>query len=1116
MDQKQARELVKNTLQQSFDKERFVVFVKEVLNHIDDASLVYRGNFIPDAYKKYINSLERIGKYSDGRNEIDILVMHLNKQQSLERARTSQRNMVAWYLNGSRGGKLKDAALVAFVAPNLTDWRFSLVKMEYKLEGKGHGKVKIKEKFTPAKRWSFLVGPNEHSHTAQASLAPLLEDEGVITLDRLEEAFNVEKVTNEFFEKYRELFVTLKNSLDDIVKNDAKIKKDFEARGVNNGAFAKKLLGQIVFLYFLQKKGWFGVPRGKNWGEGDKQFLRHLFEKAEQKKKDFFNDYLEPLFYKALRYDRSADDDYFSQFDCKIPFLNGGLFDPMNDYDWIRTDILLTNDIFSNDQNTKQGDTGSGILDIFDRYNFTVKEDEPLEKEVAVDPEMLGKVFENLLEAKDRKSKGTYYTPREIVHYMCQESLANYLVTELDSKVSKQDIDTLIKYGETVIDHDTRVISEGRETERYPFKLPPSVRKYVKCIDEKLASIRVCDPAVGSGAFPVGMMNEIIRTRNALTPHIGENDKRIPYNFKRQAIENCLYGVDIDPGAVEIAKLRLWLSLIVDEEKRGRIQPLPNLDYKIVCGNSLLGYPYKPTWSQEIEPLKKKFILATSPEIKKCLKNQIDSKLTGFLKNSEKSLGYKVNFDFEIFFSEVFREKKGFDVVIANPPYVGQKGNQELFSEMKNDKNFEKKMDYWFFFLHKAHYISNKNGLTTFITPNYWVTANGAKKLRNKIVNYFYFIEWINFNENNVFEAGVHTNVIILRKNEGKNKHVRCTIYNNTYSDDLISHKNTEVNFTVDQNYLYQQWTGFVHFLPKERLRIVSKLIENSLPLCDTSTIGKSREGVTAGKHLTDGICNINQGLVTGKDRHIEDDRNEGVFVVNRIEYQKFNKSDRVRLKPFYKNSDIKRYFASQSSKYYLVSVNDIDSELELKKYSSVYVHLLKYKSLLKKRSINGVLQSAYQRGKWWALTTDRPNIDFTGEKILCPQRNNINTFGYSNSEWYAASDVFYITLNKKAYSLKYILSILNSKVIYYWLYYMGKRKGDILELTLEPLQFIPIKNISLKQQQIYITDVDKILDAKRVNPEADTSELERKIDKMVYRLYGLTKEEVKIVEKDQ
>ncbi len=584
MDKYEAGQLVRNTFQNSFNRNQFYIFIKNLLNRFDENStFIYRGNYIPDAYKPHIDTLERVGKYQDSEgNKIDILIVRLNKESSLEYARTMQRNFVAWYLNGSRGGELKDAALVAFISPRNEDWRFSLVKMEYKLTESSSGKIKAKEELTPAKRFSFLVGLYENSHTAQSRLAPLIQDDvNNPTLKQLEEAFSIEKVTKEFFEKYRELFLSVKEKLEDLLKKDTAIKKDFESKQVNTIDFAKKLLGQIVFLYFLQKKGWFGVGRDNDWGSGHKDFLRRLNEKAIVDYENYFNNILEPLFYEALAKER--DDNFYSRFNCKIPFLNGGLFDPINNYDWVHTDICLPNDLFSNTYKTKEGDIGTGILDVFDRYNFTVKEDEPLEKEVAVDPEMLGKVFENLLEVKDRKSKGTYYTPREIVHYMCQESLINYLVTECEAKVSKEDIGTLIKYGETAVEHDSRVGRNGKETQTYSYKLPESIRKNAELIDEKLATIRVCDPAIGSGAFPVGMMNEIIRTRNALTNYLKDKSGRTIYNFKRHAIQNCLYGVDIDPGAVEIAKLRLWLSLVVDEEDIKRIKPLPNLDYKILC-----------------------------------------------------------------------------------------------------------------------------------------------------------------------------------------------------------------------------------------------------------------------------------------------------------------------------------------------------------------------------------------------------------------------------------------------------------------------------------------------------------------------------------------------------
>ncbi|MCD5397173.1 MAG: BREX-1 system adenine-specific DNA-methyltransferase PglX, partial [Candidatus Pacebacteria bacterium] len=659
MEKTSAAKIVSQTFQNPFNKDSFIYFIKSLLNHIEPAPFIYRGNFIPDAYESYIKTLERIGKYQDRDDKkIDLLIVHLKKETSLERARTMQRNFIAWYLNGSRGDILKDAALVAFVSPNSDDWRFSLVKMDYRLDASGE-KIKVKQELTSARRFSFLVGKTESSHTAQSRLAPILQDDdNDPTLKDLEDVFSVEKVTKEFFEKYRDLFLRVKEALDEVVKKDKKVQQDFKEKNIDTVNFAKKLLGQVVFLYFLQKKGWFGVERDKDWGTGPKNFLRLLFEKRITKYGNFFNDILEPLFYEALAIERT--DDFYSRFNCKIPFLNGGLFDPINDYNWSKTDILLPNELFSNNKKTKEDDIGTGILDIFDRYNFTVKEDEPLEKEVAIDPEMLGKVFENLLAVKDRKSKGTYYTPREIVHYMCQQSLINYLTTELKDKVKKEDIETLIKYGETAVEHDAVHIEKISKNSKYKgrydkSKLPKNIEKHAKIIDEKLASIRVCDPAVGSGAFPVGMMNEIIRTRNALTNYLKDKKKRTIYDFKRHAIQNCLYGVDIDPGAVEIAKLRLWLSLIVDEEDIKQIKSLPNLDYKIVCGNSLLGVE-KNLFNQklftELEKLKPLFFNETDAKKKQKYKNQIDE-LINKITNGRK------DFDFEVYFSEVFHEKKG-------------------------------------------------------------------------------------------------------------------------------------------------------------------------------------------------------------------------------------------------------------------------------------------------------------------------------------------------------------------------------------------------------------------------------------------------------------------------
>ncbi|MFN3406584.1 MAG: class I SAM-dependent DNA methyltransferase, partial [Caldimicrobium sp.] len=251
MDREQAKRLIIETFENPFDKSRYIEFISNLLKTYDRTkTFTYQGNYIPDAFEKYISSLERIGQYTCDDKEIDLLIVYLKKETSLERARTMQRNFIAWYLNGSRGGKQKDAALVAFVAPNLENWRFSLVKMEYKFEESLSGRIEVREEFTPARRWSFLVGKNEKSHTAQSRFLPILEnDEWHPSLEDLEEAFNVEVVTEEFFKKYRDLFIRTKLELDKIVQRDARVKKEFELKNINTVDFAKKLLGQIVFLY---------------------------------------------------------------------------------------------------------------------------------------------------------------------------------------------------------------------------------------------------------------------------------------------------------------------------------------------------------------------------------------------------------------------------------------------------------------------------------------------------------------------------------------------------------------------------------------------------------------------------------------------------------------------------------------------------------------------------------------------------------------------------------------------------------------------------------------------------------------------------------------------------
>lgn len=315
-------------------------------------------------------------------------------------------------------------ALIFFVSENSPNYRLSLVTVDLKWESG----AKVKREYSNPRRYSFFLGPDARAHTPYDFL--IKRGQAKDTTDLLSR-FDVEIVTKEFFTKYKGLFENVRGYLE----KDHGFKIFAGKNNIDIDIFAKKLLGQIVFCYFLQRKGWLGAKKRVLINKGDKDFMRSLFDRCAEGK-NFYNDYLEHLFYGSLNNRAEGSGDFYRKhFDCQIPFLNGGLFEPPEDYDWEKSFVHIPDKIFSNKENT-------GILDVFDLYNFTVYEDDPIDREVSVDPEMLGKVFENLLPDNLRKGKGAYYTPREIVHYMCQESLINYLATE--TKVDTDKIRDLV------------------------------------------------------------------------------------------------------------------------------------------------------------------------------------------------------------------------------------------------------------------------------------------------------------------------------------------------------------------------------------------------------------------------------------------------------------------------------------------------------------------------------------------------------------------------------------------------------------------------------------------------------------------------------------------------
>ena len=1011
MKKNEAERLVINTFTHAFSEEKFIKFIRNLLPNIQPASTKIVSNAqLPQGFRDNVHSYTRLGTYQDPQGDVlDVVVVKLKQQGSLDRARTRQRNLMTHYLNK----RSKDAVLAAYITDDLTDWRFSFVKLAYQTEITDKGTIKAKKDFTPARRYSFLVGEHEPNHTAQKQLSTLLMPESRLTIGQIEEAFNIESVTKEFFENYRSLFLQIKENIDQIVASNQKVKDEFERCEIDTTNFAKKLLGQIVFLYFLQKKGWLGVAKDEAWGTGDKKFLSNLFRK--NKNRFFFDDILEPFFYEALAIERKGD--YYPALECRVPFLNGGLFEPLHGYDWENIRIDLSNQVFED------------VFRVFNRYNFTVREDEPLEKEVAVDPEMLGKVFENLLEVKDRKSKGAFYTPREIVHYMCQESLINYLDTVLNNnekKVDKGDIEIFIQEGDLSIERD-QAREEGKLGNN-DYGLPESIRKYAEEIDFSLSEIKICDPAIGSGAFPVGMMTEIVRARSVLTPYLQNQPSRDAYSLKWHCIENSLYGVDIDSSAVEIAKLRLWLSLVVDEESYDHIRPLPNLDYRIVCGNSLTGVDEKDKFFQwknihTLENKKVQYFSTTNGRNKKILREEIDYLINQLTNGKEL-------FDFEIYFSEVFSDREGFNIVIGNPPYYQLSKDKTVKEEYKRylRERFQTsggRLNLFIFFTHLGINILKPNGILAFIIPNTILSQEYYKDTRKKIIQETR-IESIVTYSNMQFEKAVVENIsLIISKNKLKEYEIK-----------IINKRNLafEMQRKIPSRYFSRE--PYYRFSINSRL-FVEELFQNSIPLIS--------------------VCNINQAIALKGDKSlsVRYEENEGYYKL-------------------LDGRNIKKFSINWTGEFLEYDINKIHS----------------------------------------CKTKD---IFLVDEKLLFRRVSSNLIFAYDDKQYFALNTIVVLTLKNNSInrniSIKFLLALLNSSLLNF--IYKTKFKSTktvFSEIQARSVGELPIK--IPKNQGPFITYIDKILEIKRNSLGSDTSKLEYEIDSLVYKLYGLSEDEIAIVEK--
>lgn len=994
---------------------------------------------------------------------------------------------------------------------NAGNFRFSLVYPRF--EG-------VKRSYNSFKRSTFFVS-KEHSNKTFISQ---LQGASFDSFEKIKEAFSVNKVTNDFFREYKRLFL----EVTDHIKADDHFSKFAFENEIPIHDVAKKLLGQIVFLYFLQRKGWLGAQKGSLITDGDKNFLRNLFIKcklsspsADHETSSFFNDYLEYLFYDALN--KPASDSstscFRTKFDCQIPFLNGGLFEPIPGYSWKEQSLEISNDIFSNQE-------GTGILDVFDSYNFTIDENSADDQEVSVDPEMLGKVFENLLEENLRKGTGSYYTPREIVQYMVQESLKSYLVEQTGFKLDKID----------------SVFNEEQN--------PSGLEVFeAKNIDEALKCVKVVDPACGSGAFLVSLLQEIARVRKSCQSFY-DTDIQTYYQIKKQTIQNSIYGVDLDPGAVDIARLRFWLSLVVDHQIGvDDIEPLPNLDYKLMQGNSLLEDIYvgdilikinhnsskgidrrtiegrsldfgkvesqtlslgfsESTGSVIADKLARyhhEFFYERNPDKKLELRKLIDgleseliiaghddaignlelqiknepanlnqkrlqSRLTHVRESKSKWLKSKVRpyFPWKLHFSEVF-ESGGFDIVIGNPPYIRHEridpSVKGIYASTYPDFH-SSGADIYIYFFALALNIVKPGGVVTYITLNKWLKTQYGFSLR-KILQQISLDHIIDFFELPIFEAAADTAITFIINNPTSDPHVKYYPVTSIDSLDFNSILNGRILISYD---IDGDWV----FLEKEEVGMLEKAFRATVPLYDYVD-SKIYSGIKTG---------LNEAFVL---------KPESASILKETESKSL-------VKPYVKPTSIHRWNVKEDS-YFLAT--GFDTSIDIK-FPSALSYLSKFEKELKKRGDKGK--------QWFNLRACAYYSEFEKPKIIYTHTAKNHQFLMDRHGLYINNSCYMIVADDY-----YLHTFLNSSV-FRWLKkiifvaYGNAETSGRVKLDFNKMIKVPIKEPAPE----FKTRIEKLALAigenlHALSPEEIKSK-EKELDDLISQMYNFTQEELALL----
>lgn len=1119
---------LKQILQQTYSFDRWKELMPLFFKKVEYLSKPQAFALADDRIKKG----EQIGRIKlDDDKSLAIFEVEVSDNVVIARNRKELRDIAIKHIDQD----ITHGAIVFFHSPNQKDYRFSFIAKWSALDMETGEFIKGE---TKPKRYTYLLGPNEACTTAAKRLLTLIpkKEEGKATIKELQEVFSVEALNREFFKSYKAHYEKFWKYLAESPWRDELI--DAEKEDINQQEkpirdFVKKLLGRIVFLHFLQKKGWMGCSSQSNeWLDGEKRFMQLLFEEFTDKE-HFHSQCLTKLFFETLNTKRSKGEFHIEGLEgnlngSHVPYLNGGLFEPEKNKATLKIDF--------------PAQYFEELLDFFEQYNFTIDENSPDDHEVGIDPEMLGHIFENLLE--ENREKGAFYTPKEIVQYMCQESLIQYLYNHFGKR---QDIDDFIRH---------HTVS--------PFL---AERDNASKLNQLLDDIKVCDPAIGSGAFPIGMLQEIFDAKRFIYPFLKTNQPFDPAAVKKNIIQNSIYGVDIEKGAVDIAQLRFWLALVVEEVNP---HPLPNLDYKIMQGNSLLeqyeGIDLSKTammdppternvtlfeepntpygFSQENRDSIKQLVKAYFKEedkdekarihraIDRIVLDHIDKSLEGFenqllieiadakqalkrkqelkqktskiekeiaqrqelLENKGKARQNLLKFEesderpyflWHLYFMDVF-EQGGFDVMIGNPPYIQiQKMNEvdKLALEEAKYKTYTRTGDIYCLFYEKGLDLLKERGILTYITSNTWMRTKFGDKLRGFFVTKFNPEILLNFEDTQIFPSATVEVNILIGKNDTWNKKLEAVAVKSDF-------KNGDSIYT---------------YLNKNKIQL-SDLSNESWVILSKSDYEIKNKIALKGLPLKEWDLQFYRGFLTGfNDAFFIDEEKKEELI------KKDYKSKEI-IKPLLRGREIKKYSYTYNAKYVIFTRR----EFPIEDYTSIQEHLSLYRKKLEPKPIEW---DDKKDGKWqgrkpgnylWYEFQD--NIAyypiFNKEKLIWLSISDKPAFALDRNKMYVTAPAYIMT----SHCNKYLMVVLNSRTMEWYLDKISSSTGvgtnqwskifveklpipELDEETKEPFELIA-------EYLIFLNDPKSEQVLEKVNNEAIRPVFEDLANMMVYELY--------------